>query len=395
MTNDINIKLKVLLDTANLISNTKKQKELLETELNKSPIQMRIESNTGIARQQLNELSKVMGISTDTITKNNSELAKLFNRYYATSSNVSDLAKNVSKLNPAMTNLNKVTEQINKNTNSVKFSSGSLNANSAKESVKVFEDLFSKSNLATSSMSDTERQAYKLNPAMGKVSDSTKKAKNSMSDLSKEAEKTGQSFSNIAGKILQWTALTTLVFLPIHSIQNGIKTIYDLDTAITDLKKVADELGTSVGIKDFTQQMNQMAIDVGHSTKDAIDAVAEFKRTGFSLSDSETLAKQAMIYSNIGDVDIAESTKSIISTLKGFNMTAEDTIHIMDAYNEVGNNFSISSEGIGSALQRSSSALYEANNSLEESIGLIVAGNASIQNPEKVGNGLNIRTLVA
>ena len=50
-----------------------------------------------------------------------------------------------------------------------------------------------------------------------------------------------------------------------------------------------------------------------------------------------------------------------------------------------GNNFAITSAGIGNALQRSSAALYEAGNTLEQSIGLITAANASIQDPEKVG----------
>jgi len=40
------------------------------------------------------------------------------------------------------------------------------------------------------------------------------------------------------------------------------------------------------------------------------------------------------------------------------------------------NNFAITSGGIGDALKRSSASLYEAGNTLEESIGLITAANA-------------------
>lgn len=52
------------------------------------------------------------------------------------------------------------------------------------------------------------------------------------------------------------------------------------------------------------------------------------------------------------------------------------------------NNFSISSAGIGEALTRSSSALAAANNTLAESIALVVAGNETLQDPEKVGNAV-------
>lgn len=52
------------------------------------------------------------------------------------------------------------------------------------------------------------------------------------------------------------------------------------------------------------------------------------------------------------------------------------------------NNFAISSEGIGEALQRSAAALAQANNDLDQSIALIVAANNVVQNPEAVGTAL-------
>lgn len=52
------------------------------------------------------------------------------------------------------------------------------------------------------------------------------------------------------------------------------------------------------------------------------------------------------------------------------------------------NNFAISSEGIGVALQKSASSLAAANNSIEESIALATAMNSVLQNPEVVGTAL-------
>jgi len=52
------------------------------------------------------------------------------------------------------------------------------------------------------------------------------------------------------------------------------------------------------------------------------------------------------------------------------------------------NNFAISSEGIGEALQRSAAALAQANNDLDKSIALVVAANDVVQNPETVGTAL-------
>ena len=57
------------------------------------------------------------------------------------------------------------------------------------------------------------------------------------------------------------------------------------------------------------------------------------------------------------------------------------------------NNFAITSAGIGEALQRSASALYEAGNTIDESIGLVTAANSVIQNPEQVGTALKTLAL--
>lgn len=57
------------------------------------------------------------------------------------------------------------------------------------------------------------------------------------------------------------------------------------------------------------------------------------------------------------------------------------------------NNFAISSKGVGDALQRSASSLATANNTLEESIGLVVAGNSVVQDPDVVGNALKTAAL--
>lgn len=52
------------------------------------------------------------------------------------------------------------------------------------------------------------------------------------------------------------------------------------------------------------------------------------------------------------------------------------------------NNFAISSGGLGEALQRSASALYNAGNDINQSMGLIVAANNVIQDPSVVGKQL-------
>ena len=109
-----------------------------------------------------------------------------------------------------------------------------------------------------------------------------------------------------------------------------------------------------------------------------------FARLGYNIADATALGDAAAIYFNVANVGsdrmpMEEGVQSIISTMKAFNIEAQDAMRIVDSFNEVGNNFAISSRGIGDALFRSSAALAAANNTFEESIGLIVAANEVVK----------------
>lgn len=92
------------------------------------------------------------------------------------------------------------------------------------------------------------------------------------------------------------------------------------------------------------------------------------------------------LYANVGDgISASEASDEMISTLKGFQMQADEAQKIVDSFNEVGNNFAISSAGIGAALQRSAAAFNAANTDLNQAIALTVAANDAVQDPDSVG----------
>lgn len=51
-----------------------------------------------------------------------------------------------------------------------------------------------------------------------------------------------------------------------------------------------------------------------------------------------------------------------------------DKMNIVDKLNEVGNNYSISTDGLATALQKSASALKTAGNDMDEAVALVTAG---------------------
>ena len=98
----------------------------------------------------------------------------------------------------------------------------------------------------------------------------------------------------------------------------------------------------------------------------------EFKKSGFNEEDSATLAGVAAMYQNVADdaISAGESANFIISQMKAFGLEAEDATHIIDAVNNVSNNFAVSSSDLSTNLGKASAALASGNTSFEETLGL-------------------------
>ena len=185
-----------------------------------------------------------------------------------------------------------------------------------------------------------------------------------------------------------WAAQLAGMF-SFYDVINGFRqvtsTVIDLNTQITDLAKVSE--ATSSQIYDDFNSYADIAKDIGGTISDTISATADWSRNGYNIPDSKELARVALLYKNVGDgIDIDVANESLISTLRGFKMEADEAEKIIDIFNNVSNNEPIDSGGIGEALQRSAASFNAANTSLQESVALISTTNSVIQNPEKVGN---------
>lgn len=191
--------------------------------------------------------------------------------------------------------------------------------------------------------------------------------------------------ANLSAKFSTWFGITRIVMTTVQSIKKMVNASIELDTAMTELKKVTNE--TDATYSKFLSNAANRAKELGASLTDTVSATADFARLGFSLDDASSLADAATVYKNVGDgiTDVSTASESVIATMQAFGIEASDAMSIVDKFNEVGNNFAISSGGIGEALLRSASAMHAAGNTLDETIALVTAANTIVQNPESVG----------
>ena len=122
-----------------------------------------------------------------------------------------------------------------------------------------------------------------------------------------------------------------------------------------------------------------------------LDASTQFRKNGFNNEDSAQLARIASMFQNVADEEISagESASFIISQMTAFGIEAENAEHIIDAINEVANNFSVSSGDLSKGLKVVSASSSAMGNSLEETMGLMTAITEITKNASKASRGLN------
>nr|DAJ59104.1 MAG TPA: minor tail protein [Caudoviricetes sp.] len=202
------------------------------------------------------------------------------------------------------------------------------------------------------------------------------------------AESAGQKFSRMLGDKIGYGAIA-LVLMKIRQALGQVYTnVVNLDTAMTELKKVTDE--TDETYQKFLTNAASRARALGATITDTVNATASFARLGYGIEDASKLADAAVVYKHVGDEieSIDEASNSVISTMQAFGVEASNVMSIVDKFNQIGNKFAISSGGVGEAMQRSAAAMQAAGNTIDETLALIAAMNTVVQNPEAVGTTL-------
>ncbi len=291
-------------------------------------------------------------------------------------------AARMATLNEVISAYKKINDYINKNPRISGTSQYTQLVSMRDELAGIIEE--------SNNLSNSANKAEKNLSTMSRVDLRTMLNSLSQMDIGlTEAGKKGKSFVGMLQSAYQkfggWMLVTRSLMQVINGVRSMVTNVIKLDAAMTELRKVTDE--TDASYTRFFNNAITRSKQLGATLTDTITATADFARLGYSIEEAANLADAALIYKNVGDgiEDISEASESVISTMKAFGIEATNAMLIVDKFNEVGNNFAISSKGIGDALVRSAAALASAGNSLDESIALVTAANTIVQNPDVVG----------
>lgn len=120
----------------------------------------------------------------------------------------------------------------------------------------------------------------------------------------------------------------------IRYAQQLASTVTEINSAQTELQKVSD--ASNKRIQQNFQTSAKTAQELGATISDVITDTADWSRLGYSIDDSEKMARATQLFQNVGD-NMSRETASdtLISTMKAFNIDANDATSTISKYNEV------------------------------------------------------------
>lgn len=118
-------------------------------------------------------------------------------------------------------------------------------------------------------------------------------------------------------------------------IQKGVTYVREIDSALTELKKVTDEADETYA--KFLKTMAQTGSEVGATVQDLTNMAASWARLGYSIEQAGELAKSTAVLLNVSEfTDADTASEALISTIQAYGYAAEDSMHVVDVLNEIG-----------------------------------------------------------
>ena len=222
-----------------------------------------------------------------------------------------------------------------------------------------------------------------------KLSSSVNAYTKAISNAETATKKTSQSFSDIVKKMGKFS-LATMAIGNASQIINDIKNeVLEFDKALIEFTKVSDLSGES--LERYTERLKDLGKEVARTRTEMLQGATEFKKTGYSEEDALRLSHTASMFQNIADTQIStgEASKFLVSQMKAFNIEATDSIRIIDAVNEVANNFATGTNDIQSGLTKTASAMATMGNTFEQAIAIQIPALEQMPNQAgKIARGL-------
>lgn len=234
---------------------------------------------------------------------------------------------------------------------------------------------------------DTMYDTISKNPAVKKMADDLRKymqsgsvdvgeLKNKFDEFTLAAAKSGANIENwgdrfkktFAGKVRSaLAAAVTVVFT--KYLREIYQNIVDIDKALVNLQIASGK--TRAETKALIKEYAALAKQLGATTIEVAEAADTWLRQGYSAEEANTLIANSMMLSKLGQMESAEASKALTSAMKGYGITVEDSVKVVDKLTKVDMEAAASAGDIATAMAETATSAKLSGVSMDTLIGYL------------------------
>ena len=173
-----------------------------------------------------------------------------------------------------------------------------------------------------------------------------------------------------------------------EGVVNTFQTLKSVEDQVVEITRVFSD--ANVNMEQFTDDMFTLSTSYGRTFEDAGEVVLRFAQAGYDISDSLKMAESTMLALNTAELDVENSTNSLISIMRQCKMETEEFPLLIDKINYTADSYATTSQDLVDGLLRVSSAAKNAGITFDENIGLLTAmQETSGRTGKEIGTALN------
>ena len=185
----------------------------------------------------------------------------------------------------------------------------------------------------------------------------------------------------------KWMILIKGFYALQRSIRDTFKSMLEFELGLIRLDKVMDATEREImGLGQASFELGQM---IGKSANEVLQVMEIFAKQGREAMEVQELTRVALLASNVAQIQSAEAAKYLTAATLQFKIASEESIKVLDAWNNVANNNAVSAEDLAQAISQTGTAARLAGVDIHMLNGIVTAMvAATAKSGTEIGNFL-------
>ena len=177
-----------------------------------------------------------------------------------------------------------------------------------------------------------------------------------------------------------------------QDIQKVIQYTKELDAAMTNVRVVTG--ASAEEAKTLARGYTQLAKELGVTTVEVANSANEWNRQGYEAEEANNLIIASTKLAKLGMISTTEATKDLTSAIKGFKLSTEEAMSVVDKLTKIDQVAAISAGNLAEGLARVATTAQQAGLSLDETAAMVTTITEVTQRDASTA-GEALRTLIS